>query len=221
MKVKNIIEQRNDSMKRELGRMLALYAGQWLLTSRKNRTVGPLRIVSGAAVLFVGATGRVPFAHLLKRMNENHGQLNCKVDTLIQQPPATVFAIFRHFVHIKDQLPVGRKVEALRGSSDGCRIYVSFFGVECTWDLFIVKERAGEFLGWSTADDTLFYNTGKVELTPGELPEHTVLDFVFSYTPPGGKLGVALVRPFHAMVQGSVERYIDRVKKALEYRVYA
>ncbi|MFD1772168.1 hypothetical protein [Sphingobacterium suaedae] len=220
MKMNRVITKRNETLANELTRMLALYAGQWLLRRGRNRKVGPLRLLSGGALLFVGATGRLPFEGLLRRANKNHGQVNCRVETRIQQPPALVYAYFHDLKNLKKHIPCAAAIEAPVAANEGWRVHLNILGMTCAWQIFVVKAEKNELIGWSAHEETFIYHTGKITIREGDLPQQSVVDFVFSYTPPGGKLGRALARPLDHVIQRYVDGFIRSVKLALEDRAY-
>ncbi|WP_437919988.1 SRPBCC family protein [Sphingobacterium sp. LRF_L2] len=216
MDITKITERKHTHPVADFAKILAICAAQGILLTNTRCIPLPVKIASSALLFYMGLTGKLPFITLLRRLNENHGQLNCKVEAIIRQRPDRVFAYLRDFTNLTKHFSWVKSVSPLNGTYSGWHVEADLLGVTAKWDFFIVKERDNEFLGWSTANDTVFYNSGKFEVHPGRSPEETRLEFVFSYTPPAGKFGKSVIQPFHALVEDYVAGYIQEVGRLLE-----
>lgn len=220
MELQNKLRTKNENLQHELFRMLALYAGQWLLRSETSKRMRPWHILSGGLLLYIGATGKIPVIPWLRRVNKNPGQFNCKHEIVIQQSPQVVFAYFRDFRNLKKHVPWLKSAKPLDIEKKHWELTIKVMGKLCSFELFIVKERANEFLGWSAKEDAFLYHTGRIELRPGVIPNITVLDLVFSYTPPGGNVGRFLISPFQALIESKIHLFVDKLRKEIEEDIY-
>ncbi|MVZ67435.1 hypothetical protein GQF61_16390 [Sphingobacterium sp. DK4209] len=208
MEIKSLIKSRNESLQDELLRLLALYAGQRLLRSSNKRPLSLWRLASGGVLLYIGATGRVPFLSIMHRFNTNHGQVNFKEQLIIQRTPQYVFSFFHDLRNMKQLLPWLKGVKALDIEKKHWEMHCEILGKSFITELFVVKEKENEFLGWSARQDAFIYFTGRIELREGVVPGVTVMDFVFSYTPPGGKLGDLALSGLRHIVRRRVHNFL-------------
>ena len=220
MNLQGKLKIRNENLQQELFRMLALYAGQWLLRSGRRKGGKPWRLISGGLLLYIGATGKIPFIPWLQRINKNHGQFNCKYEIVVQQPPAIVFSYFRDFRNLKKHIPCLKSAKPLDIEKTHWELTIEILGKSCPFELFVVKERINEFLGWSANEDAFLYHTGRIELREGVIPNITVLDLVFSYTPPGGNIGRFLTSPFQPLIRSKLRLFLDKLRKEIEEEIY-
>lgn len=205
MELKNLMKSKNEQLQAELFRLLMLYAGQKLFLTRSNRPPSICRLATGGILLYMAATGKVPFLSSIRRLNSNHGQVNFKNQILIQCSREQIFNVFRNFRNFKEILPWLRAAKVLDIEKKHWELQMEFMGKVFTTEVFVVKEKENEFLGWSATPDACIYHTGRIELHEGVVPQVTVMDFVFSYKPPGGKLGNILFRGF----RHTIKRHID------------
>lgn len=216
MEIKSLLKSKNEQLQQELFRLLALYAGQRLLLGRKKGRPALWRLASGGILLYIGATGKVPFLSAVSRINHNHGQVNCKEQIVIQRPVEEVFAFFRDFRNLKQLLPALKAAKAMDVEMKHWELHLEIAGKTYPTALFVVKEKENEFLGWSAGEGACIYHTGRIELQEGIIPGITVMDFVFSYTPPGGKLGNMLFAGFRYLARQRVHTFLDGLRKAME-----
>lgn len=215
MEIRSLVKSRNESLQDELFRLLALYAGQRLLRGSNKRAPSLWRLASGGLLLYIAATGKVPFLSTLRRLNTNHGQVNFKEQLIIQRTPEQVFSFFHDLRNLKQLLPWLKGAKALDIEKTHWEIHGEILGKSFISELFVVKENENEFLGWSARQDAFIYHTARIELREGVAPQVTVMDFVFSYTPPGGKLGDLAFSGMRRMVGGEVNRFLRDVSNLL------
>lgn len=216
MEVNNILKSKNEQLQQELFRLLAFYAGQRLLLKSKKGIPSLGRLISGGALLYIGATGKLPLWSFLRRANTNHGQINCKQQILIQRSPEEVFAFFRDFRNLKRLLTPLETAKALDIAKKHWELRLDICGRSYKTALFVVKEKENEFLGWSAGEGACIYHTGRIELQEGIIPHITVMDFVFSYTPPLGKFGDVLLRPWKHAVECRVYKFLTDLRTVIE-----
>jgi len=151
-----------------------------------------------------------------EQTNENHGQLNFKYKVDLMQNYEFVFGYLRKLENLKDIVPMLSKVEPINGSHSVYRVHTKMLGMYNSFYLFVVKERPNSFLGWSSATDTLFYNTGKFELHPHEDDGGTTMECVISITPPGGNIGMGVAKSLYSLIDDHIAKYVDALSKAIE-----
>lgn len=216
MEIKSVIKSKSDSLQDELLRLLALYAGQRLLRSSNRRPPSLWRLASGGLLLYIGATGKVPFGAAIHRFNTNHGQVNFKEQLIIQRPPEQVFSFFQDLRNMKQLLPGLKGAKALDIEKTHWEMHWEILGKPFITEVFVVKEKENEFLGWSARQDAFIYYTGRIELREGVVPQITVMDFVFSYTPPGGRLGDLALSGLKYIVRRRVHNFLKDFSTLLD-----
>lgn len=216
MEVKSLLKSKNEQLQRELFRLLALYAGQKMLLKTRKRPPEWWRLVSGGTLLYIGATGKIPFLSVIRRANVNHGQVNFKKQILIQRTREEVYAFFREFRNLKLILPQIEAINPIDIGKKHWEVHIRSRKEKYRTEIIVVKEKHNEFLGWSTGKDAFIYHTGRIELRKGTVEGITVLNFVFSYTPPGGKLGSKLFRMFNSILERHIDRALYKVHKIIE-----
>lgn len=208
MEIRSLVKSRNETLQDELFRLLALYAGQRLVRGSDKRAPSLWRLASGGLLLYIAATGKVPFLSTLQRLNTNHGQVNFKEQLIIQRTPEQVFSFFHDLRNLKQLLPWLKGAKALDIEKKHWEMHGEILGKPFVCELFVVKEKENEFLGWSARQDAFIYHTGRIELKEGVAPQVTVMDFVFSYTPPGGKLGNLAFSGVRGIVRRQVNLFL-------------
>lgn len=216
MEIKSLLKSKNEQLQRELFRLLALYVGQKMLLKAKQRPPELWRLVSGGALLYMGATGKIPFLSVIRRANVNHGQINFKKQIVIQSTPQEVYMFFREFRNLKLILPQIEAVKPIDIENKHWELHLRSRKKKYLTEIIVVKEKHNEFLGWSTGEGACIYHTGRVELQAGAVEGVTVLNFVFSYTPPGGKLGNKLFSMFNNILEHRIDRVLYKVRVAIE-----
>lgn len=154
---------------------------------------------------------------MIRAGSDHHSQLSFKYSLEIAQPREKIFKFLRNFENLPRIISEVAHVEPVNDSATIYRVDVHPFGLSAnSFYLFIVKEHADSFLGWSSATDTLLYTTGKFELSPMPNSSAAILHLVFSFTPPLGKIGLFLTKLFYSSVRRRIERSLIQIEKSVE-----
>lgn len=209
----------NDQAKRYrqiLIRSIALLAGQELLRSSGKKHFKLARFAAGGGLLYLGLTGDIPLISWMERKNVNHSQYNFKKDILIKASLNKVYSVLNDFSLVVHQVPGVKVVKPLDPAHTHWEVVLELVGMDYVFELFIVKQKTDEFIGWSTGENSAVYHSGKVELSPGPTPELTKAAIVFSYTPPLGKVGQMIASPANIVLDYMVSLFAKRIKTLIE-----
>jgi len=191
-------------------RFFSMLIGQKLLRSGL-KGFKPFPLLSGGTLLYLGFTGDFPLVSWMQRKNINHGQFNFKKELQIQRSRQHVYPFFRDFTNILGQVPFVDHIMALDADRTHWEISLNAFGKSCVFEIFIVKERVGEFIGWSTGDNSVFYHSGKMEFLSGPTPDSTIINLVYSYTPPLGKVGRLIALPLNKFIDARITKFLMKL----------
>lgn len=216
IKSQQLINEQARRSRQALVRTLALLAGQHLLRSSGKKRASIMRYAIGGGLLYLGLTGDVPLVSWLKRKNINHGQLNFKKEAIIEAPLDAVYDLFSNFSVIIQQIPGVKRVKSLDVEGAHWEVMLDVMGMDYVFELFIVKERENEFIGWSTGENSVVYHSGKIDFAPGPIPNLTKLNVVVSYTPPFGKIGRTVASSFNALFDYGISLFVKRLKRLAE-----
>ncbi len=219
IKSQQLINSQATRHRQVLIRCFALLAAQQILGSSHQKNAKLVRYLTGGGFLYLGLTGDIPLISWMARKNVNHGQINFKHNVLIRGSLVTVYSFLSDFKTVIRQIPGVKGVKVLDAEATHLEITLHMLGIEFVFELFIVKEKKNEFIGWSTGENSVFYHSGKMEFSPGPAPEFTSVDIVFSYTPPLGKIGQILATPFNTLLDNEISLFIKRIKTAIESSV--
>lgn len=196
-------------------RFFSVLIGQKLLRSGL-KGFKPFSLISGGTLLYLGFTGDFPLVSWMQRKNVNHGQFNFKKELQIRRSLQYVYPFFRDFSNAVGHLPLVDHIVPLDADKTHWEISLTAFGKSCVFEIFIVKERVGEFIGWSTGENSVFYHSGKMEFLSGPTPESTIINLVYSYTPPMGKVGRLIAQPLNKFIDAKITKFLIKLMMTVE-----
>lgn len=132
----------------------------------------------------------------------------------INRSPEEIYS----FWHQLENLPrFMRHVQSVTRGDGGISHWVikTSHGRTLEWDARIIEDKPGQMISWQSLEGADMDNAGSVWFTPGD-SGGTVVKVSMKYSPPGGKIGVAIAKflgddPGKEMVED-----LSRLKEILE-----
>ncbi len=111
----------------------------------------------------------------------------------INRSPEEIYS----FWHQLENLPrFMRHVQSVTSGGDGTSHWVvkTSHGHTLEWDARIIEDKPGQMISWQSLEGADMDNAGSVWFTPAHAGSGTVVKVSMKYSPPGGKLGVAIAK---------------------------
>ena len=213
------------------GGALAVYA------LRRRSTPGAAAALTGAALLYRGATGHCDVYQALginradghasekgtgrvadrgsdtrRQLGGNRG-IHVEESVLINRPVAEVFRFWRNFENLPKFM---RHLESVAQREAG----ISHWGAKgpagttVEWDARIINEIDNKLIGWQSLEGSTVSTAGSVNFD--ETGRGTRVRVHLQYNPPAGKIGAAVARLFGEEPKIQVREDLRRFKALLE-----
>jgi uncharacterized membrane protein len=144
-----------------------------------------------------------------------HGNRGIKVEKtfVVHRPPAELFRTWRNFGNLPHFMAHLESVEVLDGKRSRWTARGPA-GRQVHWDAEVINEHADEMIAWRSLPGADVDNAGTVRFHP--VPGGTEVRIALEYNVPGGMLGAALARIFHAEPSQEIEADMMRFKQMME-----
>jgi len=210
----------------ETERWVSLVIGGGLLALGLKQGIreGLMLAVTGAALLYRGATGQCPLykvagidtstSRLRPGVSVPHGR-GVKVENavLINKSPEELYRFWRQFENLPrfmDNL-VSVKTE---GDQRSHWVAKAIGNAEISWDAEIVNDVPNELIAWRTVESSDVDHAGSVRFEGTE--RGTRVKVTMEYRPPAGKVGVGLAKLFGQEPRQMIESDLRRFKQLVE-----
>ena len=133
----------------------------------------------------------------------------------VNRSPEDVYA----FWHTLENLPrFMRHVESVTSQGDGISHWVikTSHGHRLEWDARIIEDKPGQMISWQSLEGADMDNAGSVWFTPVHAGNGTIVKVSMKYSPPGGKVGVAIAKFFGDDPGTEMLEDLTRLKDILE-----
>lgn len=182
---------------------------------------GNLRIPNAIAagfLLFRAATGYCPaYAAMGKSRLPNPSKtINIRTKLVVNKPRIEVFNFWRKLENLPLFMTHLESVEKTDDKYSNWKAKFPGSPVALEWKAEIVKERYGEFIGWSSTTDASIKNAGKVEFKDALNKKGTEVDVVISYHPPLGVVGSGISKLFNKKLEKLIQQDIKNFKTYIE-----
>ncbi len=214
----------------ETERVVSTVLGGALLVGGLARRSWPglAMAATGAAFLFRGATGHCMVYESIgldtNRDTSNpdrasgppHEATRVEESIEVNKPAAELYAFWRHFENLPRIMSHLRSVERI---NDGVSHWVANTipgGPNVEWDAEITEDVPNESIGWRSLKGADVDSAGSVKFVPSSDHQRTTIVVTLHYTPPAGRLGVALASLFGEDAVHKIHDDLQRFKAAME-----
>ena len=210
----------------ETERWVSLLIGGGLLALGLKQGIrdGLMLTVTGAAILYRGATGQCPLYKLAgidtsttrprPGVSVPHGR-GVKVENtiLINKSPEELYRYWRQFENLPRFMEnlVSVKTE---GGQRSHWVVKTIGNAEISWDAEIVNDVPNELIAWRTVENSDVDHAGSVRFEGTE--RGTTVKVNMEYRPPAGKVGVGLAKLFGQEPRQMIENDLRRFKQLME-----
>lgn len=176
-----------------------------------------VKAVGGALLLFRGVTGYCPVYGAMgkSQLPVPYKTINIRTKLTVNKGRNEVYAFWRKL----ENLPLFMKhLESVEKIDEKYSNWKAKFPgqVSLEWKAEIVKEREGEFLGWSSTEDATIRNAGKVEFKDALGGKGTEINVVIAYHPPLGVVGSGIAKLFNKKLEKMIRTDIQNFKSYIE-----
>ena len=134
---------------------------------------------------------------------------------IINRPPAEIYSFWRRFENLpRFMRHIDSVTESGRGTSHW-RLKTSH-GKAYEWDARLIEDKPGQMISWQSLEGADVDNAGSVWFIPTADGTGTEVKVSMKYSPPGGKLGIALAKFFGDSAEKEMAEDLHRLKILLE-----
>jgi len=133
----------------------------------------------------------------------------------INRPASEIYSFWRHLENLP-RFMVHLKSVTERGDGTSHWIMETSKGKELEWDARIIEERPNEMISWQSLEEADVDNAGSVWFTPAAGGRGTVVRVSMKYSPPGGKVGVAIAKLTGQSAEKELAEDLFRFKALME-----
>jgi len=196
----------------------AILLGDGLLRKRKKF----IQMIAGSILIYRGLSGNSPVYRALDidtTYKKSLSPLNIRVSAIVNRPRAEVYNYWRHLENMPLFMSHVSGVEVLNPINS--RWFISLPGNIGTlqYDTAIVHEEEGHMIGWKSLPGAPVEHVGKVTFEDAG-PDSTMIDILFSYQAPGGKIGKGIAQLFTPVFQKQVRKDLENFKWHIERGQY-
>jgi uncharacterized membrane protein len=198
-------------------RLLSAALGGFLLfnsLTKKDKSSIP-KAVAGGYLLFRSISGHCALYSTTgkSRLPNPSKTINIRTKLVVNKPRNEVYAFWRKL----ENLPLFMThLESVEKIDEKYSYWKAKFPIHLEWKAEIVKEREGEFIGWSSTEDATIRNAGKVEFNDHLGGKGTEINVVIAYHPPLGAVGAGLSKIFNKKFEKMIKKDIRNFKTYIE-----
>ncbi|MBE7178493.1 MAG: cyclase/dehydrase, partial [Mucilaginibacter polytrichastri] len=173
--------------------------------------------LSGGYLLYRGASGKCSVYDQLTKANEQLSPIIIETSLEVDKPREEVYAFWRNLQNLPLFMRHIKSINELDAKRSVWELDVPGNLADISWEARIVKEDKNNFLSWSSAEDAVIENSGRISFA--DLPDKkgTRLDVFISYRPPVSALGsgiAKLLNPvFRKMIANDVAGFKTYIEK--------
>ena len=183
---------------------------------------------TGVAFLFRGATGHCPVYESIgldtNRDTSNSGrssgpphEATCVEESIeVNKPAAELYAFWRHFENLPSIMSHLRSVERINDRVSHWVAETIPGGPNFEWDAEITDDVPNESIGWRSLKGADVDSAGSVQFVSTSDNQRTTILVTLHYTPPAGRLGVAIASLFGEDAVQKIQDDLKRFKAAME-----
>jgi uncharacterized membrane protein len=194
---------------------LALLGAALAKSERPGRT-----LLAAAAVLGVSALDVIGTEQLAERRkapprkDPHEPEARVQRSITIGRPREEVFTYWRDFTNLPSFMENLISVRLLEGGRSRWRA-TGPGGKIVEWESELVEERHNELIAWSSVAPSDLHHSGRVRFEPAP-DDGTVVTVEMQYSPPGGRIGAALLKLLRNDPGQKVADDLRRLKQVME-----
>ena len=135
----------------------------------------------------------------------------------INRSPEEIYSFWHHLRNLPRFM---RHVQSVTPRDGGISHWVvkTSHGRTLEWDARIIEDKPGQMISWQSLEGADMDNAGSVWFTPAADGNGTVVKVSMKYSPPGGRIGVAVARFLGNDPGKEMEDDLSQLKEILERR---
>ena len=203
----------------DLERGLSILGGATLVFYGVRRSLGHLALMlGGGALLYRGLTGSCPAYQLLGittvHPDMRHGVALCATIT-VNKSAAEVYRFWRHLANHPRFMPHLASVVSTNNKWSHW-VAKAPLSAPLEWDAVLITDRENALLSWRSLPGADVDTAGTVRFR--ELPHRrgTTVQVRLEYTPPGGRVGVAMAQLLRTLTAQQFKEDLRRCKQIIE-----
>jgi uncharacterized membrane protein len=179
---------------------------------------GWVKAVGGALLLYRGVSGYCPAYGAMGRsqLPVPYKTINIRTKLTVNKPRSEVYTFWRKLENLPLFMKHLESVEKIDEKYSNWKAKFPGQPMSIEWKAEIVKEREGEFIGWSSTEDATIKNAGKVEFKEALGGRGTEINVVIAYHPPMGIVGSGIAKLFNKKVEKMIRKDIQNFKSYIE-----
>ena len=158
--------------------------------------------------------GRAQAVHPSPSLKSGEGIKTEKSVTINRSPQE----IYSYWHQLKNLSHFMQHVQSVTPLGDGLSHWVvkTTHGQTLEWDTRIIEDKPGQMISWQSLEGADMDNAGSVWFTPAADGSGTVVKISMKYSPPGGKIGIAIAKFLGNDPGKEMESDLYRLKEVLE-----
>lgn len=204
-------------------RIASAAIGAWLLSSGLGgvlkHPIGSLvKMTIGGFLLYRGASGHCPMYEAVGKTKDvsSTQAINIRTSLIVNKPKDEVYAFWRKL----ENLPLFMKHLATVTEIDSKHSHweATLPGNigRLKWNAEIVKEEAGNLIGWQSIPNSMVNNAGKVTFHDAADGQGTELDVIISYHAPAGEIGAGIAKALNPVFEKMIRQDVMNFKEYIE-----
>ena len=205
-------------------RLLSLAFGSGLVLGTTVRRSLPLAL-TGAVLLYHGATGRWLFTGMLNRLGgfprrqrrtsvSHESGIKIERSVTIRKSPEELYRFWRELENLPRFMSQHALVQRISNLRSHWQIK-SIAGATFEWDAEVINDLPNELIAWRSLEGGDLDHAGSVHFE-GEGGGATRVTVVMEYRPPAGRLGAEVARLFGQEPSQVLEKDLQRLKELSE-----
>ena len=173
-----------------------------------------MKAIPAALVVLRGTTGYCPAYDLMEKNEIKRQNINIRHSLIVKKPIHEVYSFWRKLENLPlfmthlESVNVDGSISTWKAKIFGGIGFIS-------WKAVIVNEIEDEVIGWSSLDESLIDNAGKIEFIKDN-EFSTQINVVISYRAPLGIAGEKISRLFTPAFENVIRADIDNFKDFME-----
>ena len=204
-------------------RIASAAIGAWLLSSGLHGlTRHPLnslfKLTVGGFLLYRGASGHCPmYESMGKTKDVTHTpSINIRTSLVVSKPKDEVYAFWRKLENLPLFMKHLASVTEIDSKHSHWEATLPGNIGRLKWNAEIVKEEAGNMIGWHSIPNSTINNAGKVTFHDAENGQGTELEVIISYHAPAGQIGAGIAKALNPVFEKMIRQDIMNFKEYIE-----
>lgn len=196
----------NVSMAERMGSIVAgagMVGAAVYFVSRERPVTGTIVGIVGGILIQRGASGHCSMYEAMGVQTSDTARLSRRFakpisieeSVVIDRSPEELYGFWRDFKNLPRVMRHLERVDVLDGERSRW-IAQGPGGELIAWEARTTHDRPNELIAWETTENAQVPNRGSVRFRPASGHRGTIVEVMMEYTPPGGRIGVAVAKLF-------------------------